>query len=542
ANAVDFALAEKLLGAEFNQPGQVIVNHHTYVFLGDGCLMEGISHEACALAGTWQLGKLIALYDDNGISIDGQVQGWFTDDSAARFRAYGWQVIGPIDGHDVEAVDRAIAAAKANTMQPSFILCRTTIGRGAPTRAGTAKAHGEALGTEELAATRKALDWPYAPFEIPADIYSSWDARDAGAAREAEWNTRFAAYQSAHADEAAELLRRLGGDLPKNFAQIASTLIADANAKAESVASRKASQYAIEAFAPALPEMLGGSADLTHSNLTLWKGARLLLGAGTGRHISYGVREFGMAAIMNGVALHGGFIPFGGTFLTFSDYSRNAIRMAALMNLRVIHVFTHDSIGLGEDGPTHQSVEHVSSLRLIPNLDVWRPCDTVETAVAWKLALQRKNAPTALALSRQTLPFVPRSDAQIAAIERGGYVLVEATGGVAQRIVIATGSEIGLALDARKLLEADGVPTRVVSMPSTEAFDRQDEAYRADVLPTDVAKIAIEAGTTALWWKYVRGNGTVIGLDRFGESAPAGKLFEFFGLTAANVADAARRC
>ncbi|MEP7097865.1 MAG: transketolase C-terminal domain-containing protein, partial [Dokdonella sp.] len=395
---------------------------------------------------------------------------------ATRFRSYGWQVIGPIDGHDVEAVDRAIAAAKANTMQPSFILCRTTIGRGAPTRAGTAKAHGEALGTEELAATRKALDWPYAPFEIPADIYSSWDARDAGAAREAEWNTRFAAYQSAHADEAAELLRRLGGDLPKNFAQIASTLIADANAKAESVASRKASQYAIEAFAPALPEMLGGSADLTHSNLTLWKGARLLLGAGTGRHISYGVREFGMAAIMNGVALHGGFIPFGGTFLTFSDYSRNAIRMAALMNLRVIHVFTHDSIGLGEDGPTHQSVEHVSSLRLIPNLDVWRPCDTVETAVAWKLALQRKNAPTALALSRQTLPFVPRSDAQIAAIERGGYVLVEATGGVAQRIVIATGSEIGLALDARKLLEADGVPTRVVSMPSTEAFDRQDEA------------------------------------------------------------------
>ncbi len=542
ANAVGFALAEKLLGAEFNRDEQPIIDHHTFVFLGDGCLMEGISHEACALAGTWQLGKLIALYDDNGISIDGQVQGWFTDDSAARFRSYGWQVIGPIDGHDVEAVDRAIAAAKANTMQPSFILCRTTIGRGAPTRAGTAKAHGEALGTEELAATRKALDWPYAPFEIPADIYSSWDARDAGAAREAEWNTRFAAYQSAHADEAAELLRRLGGDLPKNFAQIASTLIADANAKAESVASRKASQYAIEAFAPALPEMLGGSADLTHSNLTLWKGARLLLGAGTGRHISYGVREFGMAAIMNGVALHGGFIPFGGTFLTFSDYSRNAIRMAALMNLRVIHVFTHDSIGLGEDGPTHQSVEHVSSLRLIPNLDVWRPCDTVETAVAWKLALQRKNAPTALALSRQTLPFVPRSDAQIAAIERGGYVLVEATGGVAQRIVIATGSEIGLALDARKLLEADGVPTRVVSMPSTEAFDRQDEAYRADVLPTDVAKIAIEAGTTALWWKYVRGNGTVIGLDRFGESAPAGKLFEFFGLTAANVADAARRC
>jgi transketolase len=540
ANAVGLALAEKLLGAEFNQPAQAIVDHHTYVFLGDGCLMEGISHEACALAGTWQLGKLIALYDDNGISIDGEVQGWFTDDSAARFRAYGWQVIGPIDGHDVDAVDRAIAEAKANATQPSFILCRTVIGKGAPTRAGTAKAHGEALGADELAATRAALGWNYGPFEIPADIYAGWDARAAGAAREMEWNAKFAAYATAHADAAAAFTQRLAGELPADFDAIAAKLVADANSKAETVASRKASQYAIEAFAPAVPAMLGGSADLTHSNLTLWKGAPLLQGAGVGRHISYGVREFGMAAIMNGLALHGGYIPFGGTFLTFSDYSRNAIRMAALMNLRVIHVFTHDSIGLGEDGPTHQSVEHVSSLRLIPNLEVWRPCDTVETAVAWKLALQRKRAPTALALSRQNLPFVPRSDAQIVAIECGGYVLAEAKG-APQRILIATGSEIGLALAAQKILESEGIATRVVSMPSTETFDRQDAAYRAEVLPDAVPKIAIEAGTTALWWKYVRGSGTVIGIDRFGESAPAGKLFEYFGFTAEKVAEAARR-
>ncbi|MEO5559602.1 MAG: transketolase [Dokdonella sp.] len=542
ANAVGFALAEKLLGAEFNQPGQVIVSHHTYVFLGDGCLMEGISHEACALAGTWQLGKLIALYDDNGISIDGQVQGWFTDDSAARFRAYGWQVIGPIDGHDVDAVDRAITEAKTNSSQPSFILCRTVIGKGAPTREGTAKAHGEALGADELAATRTALQWPYAPFEIPGDIYAGWDARVLGAALEAEWNVRHAAYASAHADLAKEFARRLAGDLPADFQAVAAKLIADAKAKAETVASRKSSQLAIEVFAPAVPEMLGGSADLTHSNLTLWKNAPLLLGAGTGRHISYGVREFGMAAIMNGIALHGGYIPFGGTFLTFSDYSRNALRMAALMSLRVIHVFTHDSIGLGEDGPTHQSVEHVSSLRLIPNLEVWRPCDTVESAIAWKLALERRKAPTALILSRQNLPFVPRSDAQIAAIERGGYVLAEAEGGTAQRILIATGSEVGLALAAQKMLVAEGIRTRVVSMPSTETFDRQDDAYRASVLPTAIPKIAIEAGVTALWWKYVRGNGTVVGIDRFGESAPGGPLFEFFGFTAEKVAQAARNC
>ena len=539
ANAVGMALAEKLLAAEFNTDDARVVDHNTYVFLGDGCLMEGISHEACALAGTWQLGKLIALYDDNGISIDGQVQGWFTDDSAARFRAYGWQVIGPIDGHDVDAVDRAIREAKEHTTQPSFIICRTTIGKGAPTRAGTAKAHGEALGADELAATRKALGWDYAPFEIPMDIVTAWDARAAGAQHEAEWNARRDGYRVQHSERAAELERRIAGELPADFAERAAKLVAEANERAETVASRKASQFAIEAFAPALPEMLGGSADLTHSNLTLWKGASLLSGGGTGRHISYGVREFGMAAIMNGIALHGGYIPFGGTFLTFSDYSRNAIRMAALMNQRVIHVFTHDSIGLGEDGPTHQSIEHVSSLRLIPNLDVWRPCDTVESAVAWKLALQRRAAPTALALSRQNLPFVPRSNAQIAAIERGGYVLADADGTPA-RILIATGSEIGLALAAKKLLDAQAIPTRVVSMPSTATFDRQDSAYRASVLPAGVRKVAIEAGTTALWWKYVGNDGAVVGIDRYGESAPAGQLFEFFGFTPENVASVAK--
>jgi transketolase len=540
ANAVGMALAEKLLAAEFNQGDQRIVDHNTYVFLGDGCLMEGISHEACALAGTWQLGKLIALYDDNGISIDGQVQGWFTDDTAARFRAYGWQVVGPIDGHDVDAVDRAITEAKANTAQPSFILCRTVIGKGAPTRAGTAKAHGEALGADELAKTREALGWNHAAFEIPADIRAGWDARAAGSAHELAWNARFAAYEATHAEAARGFLRRLSGELPADFAERAAKLVADARAKAETVATRKASQYAIEAFAPAVPEMLGGSADLTHSNLTLWKGAALLEGAGSGRHISYGVREFGMAAIMNGLALHGGFIPFGGTFLTFSDYSRNAIRMAALMGLRVIHVFTHDSIGLGEDGPTHQSVEHVSSLRLIPNLEVWRPCDTVETAVAWTLALQRRTAPTALALSRQNLPFVSRDEAQVAAIARGGYVLAEAEGGTPQRILIATGSEVGLALAAKDLLEADGLRTRVVSMPSTGTFDRQDDAWRAAVLPEAVPKLAIEAGSTALWWKYVRGNGNVVGIDRFGESAPGGVVFDYFGFTPQKIAEAAR--
>jgi len=540
ANAVGFALAEKLLAAEFNRPGHAVVDHHTWVFLGDGCLMEGLSHEACALAGTWRLGKLIALYDDNGISIDGDVKGWFTDDTAARFRAYGWQVIGPVDGHDVDAVDAAIVEAKAMADRPSLILCRTVIGQGAPTRAGTAKAHGEALGTEELAATRAALGWPHAPFEIPADIRAAWDARADGAALEAGWTQRFNAYRQAEPAAAAELLRRLAGELPRDFAAVAADLVAQAAAKGENVATRKASQQAIEAFAPALPELLGGSADLTHSNLTLWKDAPLLRGAGTGRHVSYGVREFGMAAIMNGLALHGGFIPFGGTFLTFSDYSRNAIRMAALMNLRVIHVFTHDSIGLGEDGPTHQSIEHVASLRLIPNLELWRPCDTVETAVAWKLALERRHAPTALALSRQNLPFVPRSDAQIAAIERGGYVLADAPAGTPQRILLATGSEVALALAAKALLDAEGLATRVVSMPSTSTFDRQDATWRESVLPAGVPVIAIEAGASAPWWKYVRGRGAVVGIDRFGESAPGPVLFQHFGFSAENIAGIAR--
>ena len=539
ANAVGLALAEKLLAAEFNRDGHAIIDHRTWVFLGDGCLMEGLSHEACALAGTWQLGKLVALYDDNGISIDGKVEGWFTDDTAARFRAYGWQVVGPVDGHDVAAVDAAIAEARADAARPSLVICRTTIGHGAPTRAGTAKAHGEALGAEEIAAARTALDWTHAPFTVPEDVAAAWDARAAGAALEAAWRSRFEAYRAEEPERAAELERRLAGDLPGNFLELAQRLVADARTRAESVATRKASQQAIEAFAPALPEMLGGSADLTHSNLTLWKGAPLLSGSGTGRHISYGVREFGMAAIMNGLALHGGFIPFGGTFLTFSDYSRNAIRMAALMKLRVIHVFTHDSIGLGEDGPTHQSIEHVSSLRLIPQLSLWRPCDTVETAVAWKLALERRDAPTALVLSRQNLPFVPRNEAQVAAIERGGYVLAEAAGAPA-RILLATGSEVGLALAARELLQADGLPTRVVSMPSTDTFDAEPADYRDAVLPPGIPVLAIEAGASAPWWKYARGSGGVFGIDRFGESAPGATLFEHFGFTPARVAEAAR--
>jgi transketolase len=540
ANAVGLALAEKLLAAEFNRDGHAIIDHRTWVFLGDGCLMEGLSHEACALAGTWQLGKLVALYDDNGISIDGKVEGWFTDDTAARFRAYGWQVVGPVDGHDVAAVDAAIAEARADAARPSLVICRTTIGHGAPTRAGTAKAHGEALGAEEIAAARTALDWTHAPFTVPEDVAETWDARAAGAALEAAWRSRFEAYRAEEPERAAELERRLAGDLPGNFLEVAQRLVADARTRAESVATRKASQQAIEAFAPALPEMLGGSADLTHSNLTLWKGAPLLSGSGTGRHISYGVREFGMAAIMNGLALHGGFIPFGGTFLTFSDYSRNAIRMAALMKLRVIHVFTHDSIGLGEDGPTHQSIEHVSSLRLIPQLSLWRPCDTVETAVAWKLALERRDAPTALVLSRQNLPFVPRNEAQVAAIERGGYVLAEAAGGAPARILLATGSEVGLALAARELLQADGLPTRVVSMPSTDTFDAEPADYRDAVLPPGIPVLAIEAGASAPWWKYARGSGGVFGIDRFGESAPGATLFEHFGFTPQRVAEAAR--
>jgi transketolase len=528
-NAVGFALAEKLLGDEFNRPGHTIVDHHSYVFLGDGCLMEGISHEACALAGAWQLGKLIALYDDNGISIDGPVTPWFVDDTAARFRAYGWQVIGPVDGHDVAAVEAAIAEAKANATQPSFIICRTTIGKGSPERAGTAKAHGEPLGGEEIRHTREAIAWPHGPFEIPADIARQWDARPAGAEQEAAWNARFAVYRAAFPAEAAEFERRMAGRLPADFGETLARSLAEFGHSTETLASRKASQKVLALLAPRVPELLGGSADLTGSNLTDFPGCGAVRGGEKGgRHINYGVREFGMAAVMNGLALHGGFIPYGGTFLTFSDYSRNAIRMAALMKLRVIHVFTHDSIGLGEDGPTHQSVEHAASLRLIPNLEVWRPCDAAETAVAWTDALAAQDRPSALLLSRQNLPAQTRSDEQVAAIRRGGYVLSDRDG--ARAVILATGSEVSLAMSAQALLDAAGLPVRVVSIPSSTLFDRQDHGYRAQVLGEGLPRIGVEAGVTRWWGQY--GCVAALGVDSFGESAPAPAVFEHFGLTA----------
>ncbi|HEX7888433.1 MAG TPA: transketolase [Ramlibacter sp.] len=543
-NAVGMALAEKLLAAEFNRDGHDVVDHHTYAFLGDGCLMEGISHEACAIAGAWKLNKLVALYDDNGISIDGQVTPWFIDDTPARFKAYGWNVIGPIDGHDIEAVDRAIADARRSAEKPTLVVCKTHIGKGSPNRANTAKAHGEPLGAEEIALTRSALAWEHEPFQLPQGVYEEWDARAKGDELESEWQQRFDAYRAAHPELAAELARRMKGELPANFAQLAADAIAAIHAKGETVASRKASQMALEAFTAALPEMLGGSADLTGSNLTNTRstpplrfdpsGDVVRTEGRIGRHINYGVREFGMAAIMNGVALHGGYIPYGGTFLTFSDYSRNAIRMAALMKRRVIHVFTHDSIGLGEDGPTHQSIEHAASLRLIPLLDVWRPADTAETAVAWSVALQNKNRPTALLLSRQNLPYAPKQ--QLADIERGAYVLADEEEAAA--VIIATGSEVQLALKARELLAAEGVAVRVVSMPSTTTFDRQDRGYKESVLPDGVPRIAVEAGVTDFWWKY--GCAAVVGIDTFGESAPANVLFKHFGFTAENVADTVR--
>jgi transketolase len=545
------ALAEKLMASQFNRPGHAIVDHHTYVFLGDGCLMEGISHEACALAGAWKLGKLIALYDDNGISIDGQVAPWFIDDTAQRFAAYGWNVIGPVDGHDVKAVDAAIAQAKKSADKPTLIVCKTAIGKGSPNRANTAKAHGEPLGAEEIKLTREAIGWTHEPFVVPAEVYADWDAKAAGAARQAQWNQRFAAYAAAFPELAAEFNRRMAGDLPKHFADVAVAAVQTAHEKAETVASRKASQIALEHFTAALPEMLGGSADLTGSNLTHTKSTPNLRfdAAGSvvkneagqgGRHVNYGVREFGMAAIMNGVALHGGFIPYGGTFLTFSDYSRNAIRMAALMKLRVVHVFTHDSIGLGEDGPTHQSVEHAASLRLIPNLDVWRPADTTETAVAWSVALANKHRPTALLLSRQNLPYAPKQDADL--ITRGAYVLAEpAEVGLkkkAQAVIIATGSEVQLALHAQKLLADRKIAVRVVSMPSTTTFDRQSAEYKRQVLPAGLPRVAVEMGSTDGWWKY--GCAAVVGLDTYGESAPAPVLFKHFGFTPENVADTVR--
>jgi transketolase len=544
ANAVGMALAESLLAAEFNRGDAKIVDHHTYVFLGDGCLMEGISHEACSLAGTLKLNKLIALYDDNGISIDGHVEYWFGDDTPKRFEAYGWNVIRNVDGHDVEAVDAAIAQAK-RADKPTLICCKTVIGKGAPTKAGGHDAHGAPLGAQEIAATREAIGWKWEPFVIPQEAYAAWDAKEAGAQREAQWNDAFAQYRAKYPQEAAEFERRASGKLPADWAAKAQAIIAGANERAETVATRKASQQAIEGLAAALPELLGGSADLTGSNLTNWKASKPVRagehGIEWGNHINYGVREFGMSAVINGLALHGGYKAFGGTFLTFSDYSRNALRVAALMKSQSIFVFTHDSIGLGEDGPTHQSVEHIASLRLIPNLQVWRPSDTVETAVAWTQAIEHQG-PSCLIFSRQNLPFSPRSEAQIANIAKGGYVLRDWNDEIVARkiILIATGSEVELALAAVEPLAQQGIAARVVSMPSTTVYDRQDAEYRERVLPKGVRRVAIEAGVTDFWRKYVGLEGGVIGIDTFGESAPAGVLFKHFGFTVEHVVAAAK--
>lgn len=538
-NAVGMAIAEKVLAGTFNRDGHQLVDHHTYVFLGDGCLMEGISHEACSLAGTLGLGKLIAFYDDNGISIDGHVQGWFTDNTPKRFEAYGWHVVPNVDGHDAEAVRRAILEARSVHDKPSMICCKTVIGYGAPTRAGTEKAHGEALGEAEVAATREKLGWKYPAFVIPQEIYAGWDARSKGAASEKAWNDKFAAYKKAFPDLAAEFERRVvKSELPKDWNAKADEFIQSVVAKAETIASRKASQNAINGYAPVLPELLGGSADLTGSNYTNWKGTKALSKTvSDGNYIYYGVREFGMSAMMNGIALHGGFIPYGGTFLMFSEYARNALRMAAIMKQRVLFVYTHDSIGLGEDGPTHQAVEQTATLRLIPNMAVWRPCDAVESAVTWKLAVERKNGPSCLIFSRQNLAHQTRTPEQIANIKRGGYILSEAANGKPDAIIIATGSEVGIAMEAQKLLAAKGKNVRVVSMPSTDAFDAQEAAYRESVLPKAVTRrVAVEAGVTDGWYKYVGLSGKIVGLNRFGESAPGGVLFKYFGFTGENVA------
>lgn len=538
ANGVGMALAEKLLAAEFNRDGFPVVDNRTYVFLGDGCLMEGISHEVCSLAGVWKLNKLIALYDDNGISIDGDVRGWFRDDTRGRFEAYGWNVIGPVDGHDINAVDQAIAQAKESAEKPTLIICRTTIGKGSPNRQGTAKVHGEALGDEEIAATKAALGWTYGPFEIPQDVYAAWDHRAEGAKVEKEWQQMYAGYKAAYPELAKELERRLAGDLPDQWDAAVMDAVCQAAEAAETVATRKASQKALNALAPILPELLGGSADLTGSNLTNWSGSTSLnTGDFHARHISYGVREFGMSAILNGIALYGGFIPYGATFLTFSDYSRNALRMSALMNLRAINVFTHDSIGLGEDGPTHQSVEHIPSLRLIPGMDVWRPCDTVEAVVAWASAIERRDGASCLIFSRQNATFIDRDEVDADAIAMGGYVVAEAPlgEGEAQVVLLATGTEVGLAMDARAKLAALNINARVVSMPCTNRFDRQSTEYRQSVLPPGLPVLAIEASKTDLWWKYFTGRGDVLGVDSFGESAPAKDLWIKFGFTVDNV-------
>ena len=536
SNAVGMAIAERLLAAEFNRPGFELVDHHTYVFLGDGCLMEGVSHESCALAGTLALGKLVAVYDDNGISIDsekGSIRQWYTDDVKKRFESYGWQVIANVDGHDVEAMNRAIRKAKRETARPTLICAKTVIGKGAPTRQNTGGAHGAPLGDKEIAATREAIGWPHPPFVVPQAVYDGWSAKRRGAVAERKWKKLYAEYAKAHPEAAAEYTRRASGGLPADFAARADALVSELAARAETLATRKASQNVLEVLKPALPELVGGSADLTGSNLTMVKASKVIGTSGPGNYLFYGVREFGMCAVMNGLALHGGVIPYGGTFLVFSDYARNAIRLAALMKQRVIYVFTHDSIGLGEDGPTHQPVEHLASLRMIPNLDVWRPCDTVETAAAWVAALLRKDGPGMLVLSRQNLAYSPR--ASNAGIARGGYVLADAPG--ARAVIIATGSEVPVALAAQKQLD---IPVRVVSMPCTSVFDRQDAAYRESVLPRGIPRVAVEAGVTDFWRKYVGLEGAVVGIDTFGESAPAGDLFKHFGLTADNLANAVR--
>ena len=538
ANGVGMALAEKMLAAEFNREGFPIVDNYTYVFLGDGCLMEGISHEVCSLAGVWQLNKLIAIYDDNGISIDGDVKGWFGDDTRLRFESYGWNVIGPVDGHDIDAMDAAIAQAKTSQDKPTMIIARTTIGKGSPNRAGTSKVHGEALGDEEIALTREALGWTYGPFEIPEEIYQAWDHREEGARIEAQWQEMYAAYKAQYPELASEFERRLAGELPENWSEVVMDAICAAEEAQETIATRKASQKALNALAPALPELFGGSADLTGSNLTNWKGVEILTTQNMlGRHASYGVREFGMSAIMNGIALYGGFIPYAATFLTFSDYSRNALRMSALMKQRVINVFTHDSIGLGEDGPTHQSIEHIPSLRLIPEMDVWRPCDTVESIVAWASAIERKDGPSCLIFTRQNVAFLDREEVNADDIAKGGYVALEAPAGEGQAevILLATGSEVELAVKARAQLAAMNIQARVVSMPCTSRFDRQRASYRQAVLPVGVPVLAIEASRTDMWWKYMSGKGDVLGIDRFGESAPANVLWELFGFTVDNV-------
>ena len=543
SNAVGLALAEKLMAAEFNRDGHAIVDHHTYTFLGDGCMMEGISHEACSLAGTWKLSKLIALYDDNGISIDGHVEGWFGDDTPKRFEAYGWNVIRNVDGHDVDAVDRAIAAAKAQNEKPTLICCKSVIGKGSPNKAGTHDVHGAPLGKDEVAATRAALGITGEAFEVAPEVRAAWDARARGTTQQAAWSDRFAAYRQAFPELAAEFERRMKGELSPNYAAQSAAALSAVIEKAEVIATRKSSQNAIQALAPLMPEFVGGSADLAPSNLTQWKGCRSVrpeaINEG-GNYIHYGVREFGMAAIMNGLCLHGGFRPFGGTFLMFSEYARNAIRMAALMKINPIYVFTHDSVGVGEDGPTHQPIEQTATLRMVPNLDVWRPCDSVEAFVAWQTAVEHKSTPTALILTRQNLAHQAREADQVAAIRKGGYILKDCAG-TPKAVIIATGSEVSLAVAAQQALAEKGVPVRVVSMPSVFAFEQQDAGYRAEVLPRGIPRVSVEAGSTTGWYRYVGLDGAAVGIDRFGECGPAAQVFEYLGITATKVVEAVER-